>query len=173
MSNIAYLTYPEFIFAHVKYELWVAGKSPFERQFACELFNSYSYRLSEVTMPAKKAQQIKQQPEYQKIEFVNINLSAQEKQHFKSWYHEHESEIPSLATAFIAQGYKLSLKYDGENECFIATSTCQDETMPNGGKALSSRSDDWIEALALNIYKTDVVSEDGTWESSGRSNSWG
>lgn len=124
-------------------------------------------------MPAKKQQQQQNNSNYRQIEFVNINLSKAEKTQFKSWFAEHQAEIPTLMTAFIAQGYKLSLKWDNENECFIATSTCTDEGMENSGKALSSRSDDWVEAIALNYFKTDILSEGGVWESSGRGNSWG
>lgn len=173
MSQINYLTYPEFIFSHVKYELWISGHDPYLKKVSCDLFNSYMTKLSEVAMPAKKQQQLQNSNGYQKIEFVNINLSKAEKTQFKSWFSEHEVEIPRLVTVFVAAGYKLSLKWDNENDCFIATSTCNDETMENGGKALSSRSDNWVEAIALNIFKTDVLSENGIWESSGKGNSWG
>lgn len=173
MSNIAYLTYPEFIFAHFKYEVLVAGHDPYLKKTACDLFNSYMHKLSEVVMPQNKKQQQNSQQQWQKVEFVNINLSKSEKTQFKAWYSENQAELPRLLTAFIAAGYKLSIKWDNENACFIATSTCIDESLNNSGKALSSRSDDWLEAIALNLFKTDVLSEDGTWESSGKGNSWG
>jgi hypothetical protein len=173
MSNIAYLTYPEFIFAHFKYELWVSGHDPYQKKTACDLFNSYMQKLSEVVMPAKKQQQQSNGNNWQKIEFVNINLSKAEKTQFKSWFTENEAELPRLLSVFIAAGYKTSLKWDNENDCFIATATCVDESLENSGKALSSRSDNWLEALALNYFKTDVLSEKGVWESSGRGNSWG
>lgn len=121
----------------------------------------------------KKQQQQNSAPQWQKVEFVNINLSKAEKTQFKSWYSENQATLPELLTRFIAAGYKLSIKWDNENDCFIATSTCSDETMENGGKALSSRSDDWLEAIALNLFKTDVLSENGVWEASGKGNSWG
>lgn len=124
-------------------------------------------------MPAKKQQNQNSAQQWAKVEFVNINLSKAEKTQFKSWYSENQAALPELMTRFIAAGYKLSLKWDNENDCFIATSTCTDETMENGGKALSSRSDDWLEAIALNLFKTDVISEDGVWEHSGKGNSWG
>lgn len=173
MSSIAYLTFPEFIFAHTRYELWIAGSDPYLKKTACDLFNSYMKSLSEVVMPAKKQQQQNSRPQWDKIEFVNINLSKAEKTQFKAWFSENQPELPRLLSVFISAGYKTSLKWDNENACFIATATCTDEGLENSGKALSSRSDDWIEALALNLFKTDVLSENGIWEASGKGNSWG
>lgn len=123
-------------------------------------------------MPAKK-QQNSNGRSWDKIEFVNINLSKAEKTQFKSWFADNQAEIPRLASVFIGAGYKMSLKWDNSNECFIATATCDDESLSNYGKALSSRSDDWVEAIALNIFKTDVLSEEGVWEGNGKGNSWG
>lgn len=124
-------------------------------------------------MPAKKQQQQQNNNNNWKVDFVNINLSKAEKTQFKAWYAENQSELPRLLSVFIAAGYKTSIKWDNENECFIATATCIDESLENSGKALSSRSDDWVEALALNLFKTDVISDKGVWEASGKGNSWG
>lgn len=125
-------------------------------------------------MPQKKQQNTSNNGQnWRKIEFVNINLSKAEKTQFKSWFSDNEAEIPRLAAAFIAQGYKTSMKWDNENECFIVTATCEDDTMPNGGKAMSSRSDNWVEAVALNIWKTDVLCDGGIWEGTAKGNSWG
>ncbi|GJQ33883.1 MAG: hypothetical protein HBSAPP04_27220 [Ignavibacteriaceae bacterium] len=174
MSNIAYLTYPEFILAHVKYEMWVAGYDPYLKKTACDMFNSYMHKLSEVVMPQKKQQNNdNNRQNWTKVEFVNINLSKSEKTQFKSWYADNQAELPMLLTAFLSAGYKTSMKYDFENSCFIVTAICEDDGLPNHGKALTSRSDDWLEALALNLFKTDVLSPDGVWETSGKGNSWG
>lgn len=174
MYQTTYLTYPEFIFAHIKYELWVAGIHPYERKTACDLFNSYMCSLSEVIMPQGKAQKIDNgRQNWTKTEFVNINLSKSEKTQFKSWFSDNQAELPRLLAVFITQGYKVSLKWDEGNGCFIATVICEDTSMENGGKALSSRSDDWVEALALNLFKTDVISDKGIWSASGAGNNWG
>lgn len=125
-------------------------------------------------MPQKKQQQqSNNRKPYADIQFCNINLSTAEKKQFKSWFEEHRTEIHTYAAAMTSTGYKLSIKWDNEHACFIATITCTDEAMENGGKALSSRSDDWLEAIALNIFKTDVVAEDGVWENSQSGSSWG
>lgn len=174
MSMANYLTFPEFIFAHFRYQVWIANKQPYEMKEACDLFNRYQEQLRGCIMSAKKqAQQQSNNRFNSNIQFCNINLSAAEKKQFKSWFNEHQSEIPTYAAAMTAQGYKLSIKWDNEHECFIATITCTDESMTNGGKALSSRSSDWLEAIALNIFKTDVIAEDGVWESSQSGNNWG
>jgi len=173
MCEKTFKTFPEFIFAHTKYELWLANREPYLMKTACDLFNSYMINLSEMILPMAKKQAQNNQQQWAKIEFVNINLSKQEKTQFKSWYTEIQAELPRLVAVFIAAGYKQSIKWDNENDCFIATATCVDDSLENSGKALSSRSDDWMEAIALNVFKTDVLSEKGVWEASGKGNSWG
>lgn len=124
-------------------------------------------------MPANKRKPDNNGQNWSKVDFVNINLSKVEKTQFKAWFSENQAELPRLLSVFMAAGYKTSLKWDNSNECFIATVVCEDDSLENSGKALSSRSDDWVEALALNLFKTDVISEKGVWEASGKGNSWG
>jgi len=172
-SSRAEWTFPEFIFTHFRYELYCAGIEPYQRKVACDMFNSYQHKLEESIMPQKKQNNGNNGQSWNKVEFVNINLSNGEKKQFKSWFEENHTAIPELAAAMTGQGYKLSIKWDNGNSCFIATVTCDDESLDNNGKALSSRSNDWMEAIALNIFKTDVVCEDGKWGEGTRGNSWG
>jgi hypothetical protein len=123
-------------------------------------------------MPAKK-QNKAQQWRNDSVEFVNIRLTVKQKETFKAWFLENESELPNLLAVFLTAGYKLSLKFDSEHNCYIASATCFDDSMENHNKCLSSRSQDWLEAMALNLYKTDVLSEDGVWESSAVGSDWG
>jgi hypothetical protein len=123
-------------------------------------------------MPAKKANKAKQWQD-NNVEFVNIRLNNKQKETFKSWFADNERELPNLLAVFLAAGYKMSLKYDADHECYIASATCFDDSMENHNKCLTSRSQDWLEAMALNLYKTDVLSEDGIWESSSTGSDWG
>src|SRR5574338_1165560 len=141
--------------------------------YACDLFNRYQSKLEKMIMPSKINRNDNQNGNWRKVDFVNINLSNAEKKQFKSWYEENQAAIPELAAAMTGQGYKLSIKWDNSNSCFIATVTCEGDGLPNDGKALSSRSGDFMEAVALNIFKTDVVSDDGVWPETSRGNSWG
>lgn len=110
---------------------------------------------------------------WKQVTFCNINLSVAERKQFKSWYEENQTAIPELSAAFTSQGYKLSIKWDNGNDCFIATVTCENDHSENNGKALSSRSGDWMEAIALNLFKTEVLCENGVWPAESRGNSWG
>lgn len=173
------MTYPEFLIHNLRY--WEHHKvfpydkyhvEPSRSKFFLDMLETALHRLECAMSPAKKAKANKQ-TDYANIEFVNINLTVKQKDTFKSWYAEVETELPNLLAAFIGAGYKTAIRFDNENECFIVSSTCIDESMENGGKCLTSRSDDWLEALALNLYKTDTISENGIWESSSNGKNWG
>lgn len=121
-------------------------------------------------MPKKQA---KSNQNWKQIEFVNIQLDIKQKKEFRSWYETMAAEAETLLDNHIKSGYKISIRYDEENETFISSSTCVDEGLSNHDKCLTSRSDVLVEALLLNIYKTDVVCKDGVWEADTSSQKWG
>ena len=110
---------------------------------------------------------------YNNITFVNVPLGNKDKAQFKSWFSDNERELPNLLATFIASGYKLSVKWDIDNQCYIATFTCDATGLTNHAKALSSRSNDWLEAIALGLWKTDVLCEDGRWPTEKQGFNWG
>jgi hypothetical protein len=110
--------------------------------------------------------------EFKKIEFVSIQLTADEKLAFKGWYETNLSESELLLETFIQSGYKTSIVWDTNKDCFIASSTCTNDKSKNYDKCLTSRSNNWLEALMLNLWKTDVLSKKGVWEATTKDN-WG
>jgi len=166
-------TFPEFIFTHFRYELFCAESDPYQKKIACDMFNSYQHKLGEAIMARKYEKPDNGGQNWKSVDFVYINLSTAEKKQFKSWFNENQSAVPELSASMTAQGYKLSIKWDNGNGCFIATVTCDNDGLPNKGKALSSRSDNWLEAIALNIFKTDVCAQDGRWPETSTGNNWG
>lgn len=133
--------------------------------------NQAMERLGEAIMPAKKRQDKK--PQYNQVEFVNVSLTKKDKETFKTWYDARIAELPDMVAKFISEGYKISFRWDSDNECYICSATCIDESMENHNKCLTSRSDQWLEALALNLFKTDTLCKDGIWESTETGYNWG
>jgi hypothetical protein len=107
------------------------------------------------------------------IEFVNYKMDAAEKKAFKSWYKNEPSIYHTELINLVAAGYKSSVSYSDELECFTHSLTCQDETSPNYNKCLTSRSDDYWEAMAISMFKHLQLSEGGIWVFESAKNNWG
>lgn len=173
------MNYPMFLIANLRFwehrYIFPWGEyeeKPFHGWYFLDMLETAIERLECAIMTKKQVQQ-RRNFDNSKIEFVNINLSKKERDQFKAWYTELETEIPRLIAVFMSQGYKIGIRYDTENECYICSATCFDDSMENHGKCLTSRSADWLEAMALNLFKTDVMSPDGIWESTTSGSNWG
>lgn len=110
-----------------------------------------------------------------KFDFVEINLSEEDKADFKKLYAEHPSNLLNSLDEMTKNGYKVSLTYDTSNNCVIASLTCKEPLDANFNYILSARSSDTYEALALVLYKHYYLSDDGDWGAETRTNarSWG
>lgn len=117
--------------------------------------------------------QQKQAQNWNKIEFVNRNLDADEGEKFKVWAKGVDNESGTLISEIMVDDYKLSVTYDDNNECFIATITGKDEQRHNPNKALSARSDNWYEAVMMALYKHLVLFGGGKWSGGTQRNNWG
>jgi len=96
--------------------------------------------------------------------FVQVQLSPIDKQLFEVWYGEHIQHIQPLLDQHIGLGLKLSVVFDGEHNSYIASYTGRpntDENLPFRC-TLSARSGEFMEALALLVYKEDTVCS-GDW----------
>lgn len=105
--------------------------------------------------------------------FVNINLKQADKAEYAKWVKSHAEGFFDKIADFIERGYKASIRYDHDHSCYIGTWTCVDETHPNYNAALTSRADNYLEALALGIYKTEQLCNDGIWDEQAESRNWG
>lgn len=115
----------------------------------------------------------KQAQNWSKIEFVSRNLLSEEADDFKKWEKGVSAESGSLISQVMLDDYKLSVTYDDNNECFIATLTGKDDQRHNSNKALSARSDDWYEAIMMTLYKHLVLFSGTKWSGSSQKNNWG
>jgi len=125
----------------------------------------------DIMPPSKK--QGRKATNFPEIEFVTVRLDKEQAGAFADWVHQ-DDESRSLDLAeFISAGHKTSITWDDYNSCFIVSSTCKDEGSDNFNKCLSSRSNDWYEAMMMNVYKANVLLAKGPWESDASTNSWG
>jgi hypothetical protein len=106
-------------------------------------------------------------------EFVNIRLKDEEKVEFKSWCSAEGERINDMIGQACVDDYKFSLTWDDKNQCFIATMIGKEDQRHNAFKSLSSRSDDWFEAIALTVFKHVVLMRQGAWKGDTEKNNWG
>ena len=107
------------------------------------------------------------------ITFVNLRLDDNQKKTFAGWMKEKgETLVDEIAIAMSEHG-KMSISWDDTNKCFISAITCKDDKSPNCDHCVSSRSQDWYEALALTCFKVLVLLKDKPWSEGGTAANWG
>lgn len=106
-------------------------------------------------------------------QFVNINLSVQDQKSFGEWFADHETEILPMLSEVNADGYKFSISYDFDNECFIAALSGTKNTTENGGCTITARSSEWIESIGLVLFKHVVMCHTGSWQDYAKPANWG
>lgn len=90
---------------------------------------------------------------WREIEFSSAVLTEDDEDGFTQfcasigdgWHNEVET--------MVASGWKMSLKWDGENDCFIASFTNELERDRNYNICCTSRSDNAAEAMLMGLYK--------------------
>lgn len=107
------------------------------------------------------------------VEFVNVEMSADDKKKFKALKEAELNDLYQVTTRMIENGYKASTTWDDDHNCFIFSLTCKRETDPNFNLCMVSRSDNRLEAEALAAYKTRYMCSDGDWNQFKRDMSFG
>lgn len=107
------------------------------------------------------------------VEFINVELTDEQEAAFSDWHAKNFPRMGELCAEFAMSGNKFGVSHDGDNECFIVSATCKDERQDNYNKCYTSRSDDWVEALMLCLFKWDVLFGRDTWLGKTRRNNWG
>lgn len=88
---------------------------------------------------------------------VNRKLTDEEKVQFEVWYKEAGDTVFDLIGSLCFDTWKCSLSWDNENDCYIHSATQVHSKHKNAGITVTSRSDVWIEAMALTSYKINVI----------------
>jgi hypothetical protein len=94
--------------------------------------------------------------------FLNLRLTDEHKVLFDTWHEASQQTVGTLLDDAMIDGIKVSLAYDTENECYIATFTGSLIPAHNTRYAASSRAGTYWEALALMCWKHFVLAE-GNW----------
>lgn len=115
----------------------------------------------------------KNQTSFVPVEFVRIDLDNDQAANFKKWAEKELANLPQHLSNFISEDMKIGLMWDDGNNCFIASATCKDEKSDNHNCCMTSRSDDWPEALLLLVYKHEVVAKGKEWRTMSRPVAWG
>lgn len=105
--------------------------------------------------------------------FVNLNLSTADQKQFGEWFIANETAILPMLAEVVADTYKFSVSYDFDNECFIAALSATKHSSDNKQCTITARSNEWLEAIALLLYKHVVMCNTGTWEDYARPANWG
>lgn len=115
----------------------------------------------------------KRSASFAQIEFVQISLDKDAEKAFHKWKTDHEQTCVSDLGNFIAEEMKLGITWDTSNNCFIASATCKDAKSPNLDRCVTARSDDWLEALMLLVFKHTVTAAGGDWSAVSKPTAWG
>lgn len=105
--------------------------------------------------------------------FIDMRLGKAEKDQFLSWLTGQGQHWFTRLAEIVESGYKLSLSYWFDGQCYIASLTCKEQGDPNYNCVLSSRSDDASEALAMQVFKHDHMCNDHIWEAEANDQHWG
>lgn len=98
---------------------------------------------------------------YTQIKFVFNNLEQTELDLFDDSEHSKLSsdDIDSGVTRLIESGFRLSVRWDDYSECIQITATCDIKGKPSSGYATSARSDSYIDAIMILLYKIQVIAD--------------
>lgn len=109
--------------------------------------------------------------------FINLKMSDELTDVFKLWVEEYGNKAQETLTEFLAEGGKLSLVWDGENQCFIGTYTGALVENSASRFAMSARAGGMMECLALLAWKHLTVLSNGGYGEfrprAGGFGSWG
>lgn len=103
------------------------------------------------------------QQSFQQVEFINIPLTEAQEDEFDAWVKKNEATWHDKVSDMQGNMYKFGMSFDSQNASFIVSVTCKDEQDENFNKCFTARSDSWIEALQIAVFKHYVVCKE-TWQ---------
>lgn len=108
----------------------------------------------------------KAQPKDEWGGFVALNLPEEANHEFEVWLNDQQGSVWLQLEDVLATGLKLTLVYDGANQCYISTLTGRPDI--DGERAfvcsLSARHGSFNQALALLVYKHVSILGCDWWE---------
>lgn len=107
------------------------------------------------------------------ITFVTIRLDKEQAAAFGVWQNTKSVDFELELADFMSKGWKTSITWDGNNDCYIVSSTCKDDRNVNLNTCVTSRSTSWYEAMLLNVYKVVILYKNGKLPTETTENNWG
>lgn len=109
----------------------------------------------------KQSEQARERPPW--YGFVSCDLSTQRKEQFKAWSSGIET-LEDYVSYLVQPGYKLSFSIDTYHDCLQVSWSCSAKGDPNEGWTLTARANELSKALAVLLFKHQVMLE-GLWDS--------
>lgn len=107
------------------------------------------------------------------FQFANVRLSKDDKAAFEQWATEHVPDAFDLLDAVVNSGVKASYSWSESVDAFSFSLTGMDERSANFHVVMTSKADNFQEALMLALYKHYVVCGEQDWPIDQQENSWG
>lgn len=114
-------------------------------------------------MKGNRKSNSKNPSDWQRFDFVEIRVGEQEKKDFHAKLTKDPNHFLGEVDNLTKNGYKVSLSYDTNNSCIIASLTCKEPNDPNFNNVLTARASEVWEALSLVMYKHMYMCDDGDW----------
>lgn len=115
-----------------------------------------------IVMPkSKSSTALPQNKPFQKSEFVNYDLTKEDKDALKKLATDIREILPAI-TSLAKEGYKISVSWDDYSDCVAVFLIGQSETCVNHGFILTARAASIDKALTALLYKHQHVFE-GVW----------
>lgn len=94
------------------------------------------------------------------VKFAVVKLNSEDKDVFLKWLKSNATDFSTGVLRVLQDGWKVSMKEDAPNQCYVVTLTQGNERNINHNVAVSSRSDDMEEAFWISVYKIYVIWQD-------------
>jgi len=98
-------------------------------------------------------------PAFNQAQFVNYDLTEDDKSKFKTWATSYSERLGELLDNITNAGYRVTIKHDTYHDCFAAWIQTDDEKSGNYGFILSGRSRSGTMALFGVLFRHYVLFE--------------
>lgn len=107
------------------------------------------------------------------MEFVDYKLTPEEKQEALALLHNDKVDILETVNELMLGGYRFTFTFDSKNDCVIVSLMGKELGHINYNKCMTSRHQDVIHALAIAVYKQQVVFADQPWSMNAAEDTYG
>lgn len=97
------------------------------------------------------------------VDFINLRPSADDKKAFDKFMSSSQEALNDAAENLLLCGGRLSITFDGENDCFIVAYTQKVAGDVNEGKCLTVRAGTWFKGFLYLAWYHQVIAKNGAW----------